>query len=258
MIRLIEAGVVSGVVAAVVFGPSGWRPPRRDRSMRPLAGTVVGAVRRGEAWLPSLRRIGDHEIVAVLAATLLVGVVVPPLVLAAPILLGSEAVRRERRAATRRQRALTDALPEMIDQLALAVGAGLTLPVALRQVHRWLPDPIGGLVADTLARLDAGSALTDALAHLGRGLPESARRPLTVVIAATRDGAPLGPSLTRAADEARRARRRDAEIRARRLPVLMLLPLVLCVLPAFVLLTLVPLIVGSLDGLAITDGFPDP
>jgi tight adherence protein C len=208
--------------------------------------------------LPSLRTLRDIEIGVVLAVALVVGVAIPPVLLAAPLGLAAEAVRRERRATANHRRALVDGLPELIDQLGLAVGAGLTLPAALRQVQRWLPEPFQELVDDALARLDGGAALTDALTHLGRALPGASRRPLTVIVSATRDGAPLGPSLARAADEARQTRRRDAEARARRLPVLMLLPLVSCVLPAFVLLTLVPLVVGSLDGLSFTDGFPDP
>jgi len=95
------------------------------------------------------------------------------------------------------------------------------------------------------------------LTRLRDDVPMASRRPLVVLIAATRDGAPLAASLERAAGEARLARRRAAETRNRKLPVLMLLPLVLCVLPAFALLTLVPLVVGSLHDLSIADVFGD-
>ena len=56
----------------------------------------------------------------------------------------------------------------------------------------------------------------------------------------------------RAADEAHRRRRVRAQEAARRVPVLMLFPLVFCVLPAFCLLTVVPLLVGTISDL----GFP--
>ena len=49
--------------------------------------------------------------------------------------------------------------------------------------------------------------------------------------------------------EARAERRRQAEIAARRVPVRLLGPLVVCVLPAFVLVALVPTLVGTLDSL---------
>ena len=44
--------------------------------------------------------------------------------------------------------------------------------------------------------------------------------------------------------------RRAAEIRARKLPVLLLFPLVLCTLPAFGLLTVAPLVAGTFDSLS--------
>lgn len=78
-------------------------------------------------------------------------------------------------------------------------------------------------------------------------------RPLTGgILAAERDGVPLEPLLRRAADEARRKRRIQAETAARRLPVLMLFPLVMCVLPAFVLLSVVPLLADSISSLDLS------
>lgn len=66
-----------------------------------------------------------------------------------------------------------------------------------------------------------------------------------------RYGTPLGPILDRVAVEARLARRRQAEQAAQRLPVTLLFPLVLTVLPAFVLLVVVPLLAGSLASLEL-------
>ena len=250
--------VVLGAAAITLAGSALNRPPRRLHPEAPARRFVIGRARLLERWFPSLHTIGDRELAVVLAFSTVGAVMVPPVLFLGPIAIAAEAVRRQRSRTQAHHAALVAALPDTIDQLGLAVGAGLTLPAALRLAHRWLPPPTAPLVDDALARLDAGAPLSEALAHIGRELPNAARRPITVIVAATRDGAPLGPSLARAADEARRARRRDAEVRARRLPVLMLLPLVLCVLPAFVLLTLVPLIVGSLDGLSIADGFPVP
>ena len=60
------------------------------------------------------------------------------------------------------------------------------------------------------------------------------------LIASDRLGAPVGPQLARLAAEERAAVRRRAEAHARRVPVKLLFPLVFLVLPAFVLLTVVP------------------
>jgi tight adherence protein C len=64
-----------------------------------------------------------------------------------------------------------------------------------------------------------------------------------------RYGTPLRPTLERVAVEARMRRRRRAEEDARRLPVTLLFPLVLTTLPAFFLLAIVPLLVGSLGAI---------
>jgi tight adherence protein C len=55
--------------------------------------------------------------------------------------------------------------------------------------------------------------------------------------------------LTVLAAEVRAERRRRAEAAARRVPVKLLFPLVLCVLPAFGLLTVVPLLAGAATSL---------
>ncbi len=251
--------VATAVVVLVATARTIGRP-----APRPVAGAVeVGPspwrlVRRLERRLPSLAHLSDRELTAGVVASVGLALIAPPALLSGPVVLVALAVRRERTRNAAHERALVLGLPEMIDLLGVAVGAGLSLPAALETVHPWLPDGLRRTVGATLDRLTVGEPMVDALRHLRDELPPSARRSVAVLIAATRDGAPLGPSLERAAAEARLARRRAAEGRARRLPVLMLLPLVLCVLPAFVLLTLVPLVVGSLDGLSLTDAFSPP
>ena len=64
-------------------------------------------------------------------------------------------------------------------------------------------------------------------------------------------GAGLAEPLERLGADLRRRRRRDLESRARRLPVTMLVPLVVCVLPAFMALTVVPMLAVGLDALRL-------
>ena len=75
-------------------------------------------------------------------------------------------------------------------------------------------------------------------------------RPLAdALLASDRLGAPVGPVLARLAAEERTALRRRAEAHARRVPVRLLFPLVFLVLPAFVLLTVVPGLAAGLGRL---------
>jgi pilus assembly protein TadC len=144
---------------------------------------------------------------------------------------------RDRR---RRARAVTADLVVTVDLLHVAVSAGHTLHTALVEVGRSGSGP----VAAGLARVDAsfarGHTLIDALGELPDELGPAVRPLATTLVASLRSGAPLGPALQRLADAERRRERRRAEERVRRLPVTLLAPLVGLVLPAFVVLTIVP------------------
>lgn len=71
-----------------------------------------------------------------------------------------------------------------------------------------------------------------------------------VLRAATEMGTPLGPALLLEADAARRQAVAELEMRAERLGVQVLVPLAVCVLPAFVILGVMPVllaVMGTLD-----------
>ncbi|HEY5888712.1 MAG TPA: type II secretion system F family protein [Acidimicrobiales bacterium] len=154
-----------------------------------------------------------------------------------------------RRAVARRRWAVVDAVPEAADLLALAVAGGLTVPLALTAAARWSPPPVGDALERAGGELDLGRPTADVLEDLAEALGAPVRPLVDVLLATERYGVPLGDSLDRVAREARLERRRRGEERARRVPVLLLFPLVLCVLPAFGFLTVVPLLVGSLPDL---------
>jgi tight adherence protein C len=140
-------------------------------------------------------------------------------------------------------------LPDAIDLLAVAVGAGLTVPQAVGAVGARLEGPHGSALLEVSRRLALGTPRAEALEVLLVELGEPARPLVAALRDADRYGLPLGPTLQRLAVDARARRRRTAEAEARRIPVRLLFPLVLCTLPAFVLLTVVPLLAGSLGSL---------
>lgn len=153
---------------------------------------------------------------------------------------------RRLRAIRAQGRRVTDALPDAVDLLLLGTTAGLTLPIAHPLVVHRVAAPLGDAlrVAHEEAMLGRprADALLDALAPLGD-------RALSVGYALAdhlRYGAPIVPTLERLSAELRLERRRRAEQAARRAPVQLLAPLITCVLPAFALLTVVPLLAASL------------
>ena len=223
-----------------------------------VAGAAVGLVVLDltRQHLPKQRHRGTRRMpricsargagVAALAAT---AVLTPP----APLLL-LLAWWTHRRVRTRRAQQLEvqcvrAALPDLVDLLVLASSAGLSLPVAHPIVARHTAPPVGPrlVAADEAAARGRprADALIEALAPLG----ERARALADVLVDHLRYGVPLVPALERAGLELRLERRRAAELDARRVPVRLLGPLVSCVLPAFALLTVVPLLAASLDAL---------
>lgn len=150
------------------------------------------------------------------------------------------------RAARTRDRRVADALPDAVDLLLLSTSAGLTLPIAhplvAERVAQPLADALRAAHHEAALGRPRADALIDALAPLGD-------RALSVGYALAdhlRYGAPIVPTLERLSGELRLDRRRRAEQDARRVPVRLLAPLIVCVLPAFALLTVVPLLAASL------------
>ena len=64
-------------------------------------------------------------------------------------------------------------------------------------------------------------------------------------------GAPISEALSRLAEDERERQRGQVEARVRQIEVKAAAPLGLCLLPAFVLLGIVPLVAGSVTGLVL-------
>jgi tight adherence protein C len=207
--------------AGLLPGPS-RSPQRRARTV--LLG--VAALAGGLLWLP----LGVAVVVALAAA---------PRV-------------RARRARARERTQVVHGLPELADLLVLAVGTGLNPLLALRRVTPLAPPAYAAALTEVLRRVDRGVRLGDAIEHLTERLGSAVHPVVAALTATERYGTPLGPALDALAHDARRERRRLAEEAARRLPVRLAFPLAGCILPAFVLLTVAPLVAGSFTSLHLS------
>jgi tight adherence protein C len=161
------------------------------------------------------------------------------------------APRRRRK----RERAAIEAdLPEVVDLLRMCVGAGLTVSLAVQAVARRADGPVARALGQAAATArDRGCRLADELDALTdpTALGEPARSLVGVLTGCERYGHAIGPALERLAAELRSDERRRAEAAARRVPVLLLFPLVTCILPAFALLTVAPLLANALGALRL-------
>lgn len=250
---LLAVGAV--LAAAVALRPRLTRPlpvlPGRGHRDRSGVGWMIGGlgrrVRRGCGRPPDAaadRRLG---------MSLVVGVALLPAgwPLAGLVGLGAWTVPAlwAWRARRRRRDDVLGQLPDVADLLLVGVEAGLTVRLALGAVATG----VTGIVAETFEQavrdVERGCRVADALDGLTDLLGDPVRPVVEVLLDAERYGTPLREPLERVAAELRLERRRRAEEAARRVPVKLLFPLVFCTLPAFGLLTVVPLLASTFPSL---------
>ncbi len=151
--------------------------------------------------------------------------------------------RRARRIAFERR----GAVPLLAELVRMGVTAGLPPAGALRHASPWIQGEAGMEVRRVVADLDAGLSLREALDDARRRVPEF-RGVARILQSSAELGTEVGPALGRLARDEREALRRAAEARARTVPVRLLFPLVFLVLPAFVLLGVVPALLAGSPG----------
>jgi pilus assembly protein TadC len=142
-----------------------------------------------------------------------------------------------------REQAALD-LPYAADLLAAALRAGLPTDRAVREVAGALGGPVGVRLGRVAGSLGLGLAPVRAWEPV-HDLPAGARLAAAVARSAE-SGAALAGGFARLADDLRTGRLAAAETAAQRAGVLMVLPLGLCFLPAFIVAGTVPVIVAVL------------
>jgi tight adherence protein C len=174
-----------------------------------------------------------------------------PLGLAAVIVPGLlrrwSAIRRT----ARTTRDIAAGFPDALDLLVLSIRAGYLPAQAIGEITPYLPVVLRPSFAAVDQALQRGDRFADALDQLRAQLGSIAQPLVDSLSAADRYGLPLAPVLERLSLEARQQRRRDTDAAARELPVRLAVPLVLCTLPSFVLLAIVPLLLGALSSLHV-------
>lgn len=228
------AGVVGAVTAQRLCLALSGRPPSISD--------------RGFSAAPARRRppTGPVLLVALASATA-IGITTAVMV-AVAMAAGWIALRHRAEARQRQER--DGAVPELVDLFVLAATAGLPVASALPIVGERAPLPVRPVMADAIGRMALGGSAAHTLDQLRAALGPPAGPLLDALDSAARLGTPLGPALTAVSIAAHQHRSQAAEEAARRLPVTLLFPLAACILPAAVLLAVVPVLVASLGSLA--------
>ena len=233
------AGVAASiaVVLAVPGAPRLAVPPGRPPPPRPDRDWL-------RRWRPVWMLLAAAAVAVFLGGT--TGLVAAPLAAVATWLV----IERSEPATLRRDRAVARRdLPHVVGLLADALRAGQSPTDALAVVVTALPGPATARLAEVVPRLRLGLdpievwrqvAADPALGRLGSAMAR-----------AHRTGAPVVPAIERLADELARSAHIEVEDRARAVGVKAAVPLGLCLLPAFVLIGIVPVVAGLLTSLEL-------
>lgn len=144
-----------------------------------------------------------------------------------------------------RRKLIRKSLPEMLDMLTISAEAGLGFDTALAKLISNSVGPLAEEFAATLQEIQAGVPRREALKALSDrvGIPEFGAF-IMAVVQADVFGVSIAHVLKTQSRELRTKRRQRAEEMAQKIPVKIVFPVVLCILPATMLVILGPAAIG--------------
>jgi Flp pilus assembly protein TadB len=236
---MLFVALVSSALAASLLVPARLRLP--VESAAAPARPVTGRTAHGP---PTMRILA--AVAAASGSVVLLGGAVGVLV-AVPAAGGAwwATGRMEPSPVRRRREQLVASVPHVVDLMAACLAVGLSPAAAVEQITAAVDPPVRDELAALAARLRLGvdpvTVWRELAGHqeLG-GLGRSIAR-------AVESGASVSDAMQRLAEDLRRRTRADVETRARAVGVKAAIPLGVCLLPAFVLVGVVPLVAGSVS-----------
>jgi tight adherence protein C len=148
-----------------------------------------------------------------------------------------------------RQKAIIEALPDVLDLLMVCVEAGMGFDAAVARIAESArtPTPLHQEMTRMHLEIRAGRPREEALRDFGeRTGADEVRRVVTAFTQADRLGTPLGKTLRVHAEAARVDRRHRAEAKAYLAPLKMIFPTALFLMPAFLLVAMAPALLNLL------------
>ncbi len=149
--------------------------------------------------------------------------------------------------ADRRREAIVNGFPDSLDLMLVCVEAGLGMEAAFDRVGREMLHShplVAQMLSVVTLELRAGSTREEALRNMAsRTQVTEIRSFATLLIQSDKLGSSIGETLRVYAAEMREKRRMRAEEKAHRLPVLLSVPLVACMLPVMIGVLMLPAII---------------
>ena len=147
-----------------------------------------------------------------------------------------------------RQEKIQNALADTLDQMTIAVEAGLGFEAAMAKAATNGKGPLAEEFIRTLQDMSIGRTRTHAYQALGeRTTSADLRRFTRSVIQADTYGIAIADVLRVQAGEMRLRRRQRAEEKAMKVPVKVLFPLVFCILPVLFIVLLTPAVLSMVE-----------
>jgi tight adherence protein C len=209
-------------------------------------GLGVKLVQAGHPYgLDLPRLLGIKITLAGLAALMLLLIGQPLLALVAAGLLFFLPDYWVRSVRDKRQTAMQAAAADTIDQLTICVEAGLGFDAALARVATTTQGPLTDEIRHTVSDIQAGVPRAQALRTLSdRAQIVEIRHLVTALLQAQKHGVPMAETLRIQSAEMRLKRKQHTEEKAAKLTVKMIFPIIVCFLPVFLIITVIPALLG--------------
>jgi len=236
VLKLIPASNVQRMhrLAAAAGRPADWPIERllTGKLVAALGGVVVGLLfvfATGRAWWA----------VGVMVGLVVLGYLLPE------VLLYNTSIKRKQ--------TITLELADTLDQMTVAVEAGLGFESAMAQAGRNGSGPLAEELVRTLQDIEMGQTRRQAYEALAaRTGVDDLRRFVRAVTQADNNGIPIADVLRVQASEMRLKRRQRAEEKAMQMPVKVIFPLLLCILPVLFIVVMGP---AAMDIVNMFSGF---
>ena len=150
------------------------------------------------------------------------------------------------KAAARRADQIDGELPHFVDQLAIAIEAGMSFDAALSYLVDASDGPLAEEIGRIMTELRVGESRRSAMRSFSERVgSENATAFANAVLSSDQLGSPLAGILRAQAADFRHRRQMHAEERAQKAPVKMLFPIAIFILPVLFVVILAPAFLGE-------------